>query len=43
MQLHDQFEQITDIVFDDLKSNVALANKLFRFIPPKGVDVIGGS
>jgi outer membrane lipoprotein carrier protein len=43
MQLHDQFEQTTDIVFDNLKSNVSLANTLFEFVPPEGVDVLGGS
>lgn len=43
MQLHDQFEQTTDIVFDNLKSNTSLANSLFEFVPPEGVDVLGGS
>jgi outer membrane lipoprotein carrier protein len=43
MQLHDQFEQTTDIVFDNLKSNTSLANTLFEFVPPEGVDVLGGS
>lgn len=42
MQLHDQFEQTTDIVFDNLKSNTSLANTLFEFVPPEGVDVLGG-
>lgn len=43
MQLRDQFEQTTDIVFDNLKSNVSLAKELFEFIPPEGADVFGGS
>jgi len=43
MQLRDQFEQTTDIVFDDLKSNISLASPLFKFVPPEGVDVLGGS
>jgi outer membrane lipoprotein carrier protein len=43
MQLRDQFEQTTDIVFDNLKSNAKLASELFEFIPPEGVDVFGGS
>lgn len=43
LQLRDQFEQTTDIVFDDLQSNTKLAAELFEFIPPEGVDVFGGS
>ena len=43
LQLRDQFEQTTDIVFNNLKSNMHLDNKLFNFVPPEGVDVIGGS
>ena len=43
MQLHDQFEQVTDIVFDDRRSNDVLASELFDFVPPEGVDIFGGS
>jgi outer membrane lipoprotein carrier protein len=43
MQLYDQFEQTTDIVFDNLESNTKLAKELFEFIPPEGADVFGGS
>lgn len=42
MQLHDQFEQVTDIVFSDMKTNTKLDDKIFEFIPPEGVDVFGG-
>jgi len=42
MQLHDQFEQVTDIVFSDVKINKKLAKEIFEFIPPEGVDVFGG-
>lgn len=42
MQLRDQFEQTTDIVFDSLHTNADLASGLFVFTPPKGVDVFGG-
>ena len=42
MQLHDQFEQVTDIVFSDIKTNKDLAKEIFEFIPPEGVDVFGG-
>jgi outer membrane lipoprotein carrier protein len=43
MQLMDQFEQTTDIVFGELELNKKLASKLFEFTPPEGVDVFGGS
>lgn len=42
MQLHDQFEQVTDIVFSDINTNTKLADDIFEFIPPEGVDVFGG-
>ncbi|RKZ56033.1 MAG: outer membrane lipoprotein carrier protein LolA [Gammaproteobacteria bacterium] len=42
MQLHDQFEQVTDIVFSDVSTNTQLAEEVFEFIPPEGVDVFGG-
>jgi len=42
MQLHDQFEQVTDIVFSDIDTNKKLAREIFEFIPPEGVDVFGG-
>ena len=42
MQLHDQFRQVTDIVFSDITANTGLSEKLFRFVPPAGVDVFGG-
>ncbi len=42
MQLHDQFEQVTDIVFSEIKTNKKLAKEIFEFIPPEGVDVFGG-
>jgi outer membrane lipoprotein carrier protein len=42
MQLHDQFEQVTDIVFSEITINLELAKEIFQFIPPEGVDVFGG-
>ncbi|HHJ34787.1 MAG TPA: outer membrane lipoprotein chaperone LolA [Gammaproteobacteria bacterium] len=42
MQLHDQFEQVTDIVFSDISTNTKLSEDIFEFIPPEGVDVFGG-
>ena len=43
MQLRDQFEQTTDIVFVKLELNKKLSSDLFKFTPPEGVDVYGGS
>ena len=43
MQLRDQFDQTTDIVFLKLELNKALDSELFEFTPPEGVDVYGGS
>lgn len=42
MQLHDQFEQVTDIVFSNIVTNAKLDSDTFRFVPPEGVDVFGG-
>ncbi|MBT8119450.1 MAG: outer membrane lipoprotein chaperone LolA [Gammaproteobacteria bacterium] len=42
MQLHDQFEQVTDIVFSNIHTNKKLSQEIFEFIPPEGVDVFGG-
>ena len=42
MQLHDQFEQVTDILFSEITTNTKLAKEIFEFIPPEGVDVFGG-
>ncbi len=42
MQLHDQFEQVTDIVFSEITANIKLPKEIFEFIPPEGVDVFGG-
>ena len=43
LQLLDQFEQTTNIIFTELKTNTKLDIKLFEFKPPEGVDVYGGS
>ena len=43
LQLHDQFEQTTVILFTELQSNPELDAELFEFTPPEGVDVFGGS
>ncbi len=43
LQLHDQFDQTTQIFFSELRSNPALEPAVFEFTPPEGVDVFGGS
>lgn len=40
MELHDQFNQISRIVFDNLAVNPSLDKKLFQFSPPSYVDII---
>ena len=40
MTLKDSFEQLTTIVFSDLKLNADIADSLFNFVPPDGIDVI---
>ena len=40
MELRDQFGQVTVITFADVERNPRLAADVFRFTPPKGVDVI---
>lgn len=42
MQVVDQLGQRTEIAFTGLKRNPALPAATFRYVPPKGVDVIGG-
>ncbi|TJZ73854.1 outer membrane lipoprotein chaperone LolA [Chitiniphilus eburneus] len=40
MELIDRFEQLTRIRFDNVKRNTRLDPTLFRFTPPKDVDVV---
>lgn len=40
MELKDNFGQVSYLKFSDLKTNSKLKSDLFRFAPPKGVDVI---
>ena len=42
LQLQDTLGQISIVVFNNVTVNSKLANSLFKFIPPKGVDVIRG-
>lgn len=41
MELHDSFGQITLLRFTRFEPNPALPAETFRFVPPKGADVIG--
>jgi len=41
MELLDKLGQGTEIEFGKLRRNPVLDEKLFRFVPPKGADVIG--
>lgn len=41
LELIDSFGQTTRITLSKTKENVTVKNKLFNFIPPKGVDVVG--
>ncbi|MDZ4202105.1 MAG: outer membrane lipoprotein chaperone LolA [Gallionella sp.] len=41
MELNDAFGHKTVLRFTDLKRNPPLAPSLFKFVPPKGVDVLG--
>ena len=40
MELRDQFGQVTVIKFAGVERNPKLSPELFRFVPPKGADVI---
>lgn len=41
MELVDKLGQATQIEFGKLRRNPTLDERLFRFVPPKGADVIG--
>lgn len=41
MELNDQFGHKTVLRFSGLKRNPQLAPSLFKFVPPKGADVLG--
>jgi len=41
MEVQDSFGQTTTLLFTEFRSNPALARDTFRFVPPKGADVIG--
>lgn len=41
MELVDGFEQVTRLLFSNVKSGIKLPADSFVFVPPNGVDVIG--
>jgi outer membrane lipoprotein carrier protein len=41
MELYDAFGHHTVLRFSEMKRNPALAAKIFHFVPPEGVDVLG--
>ncbi len=41
MEVRDGFGQVTRLHFSNIRRNPTLPAELFRFTPPKGVDVIG--
>lgn len=41
MEMHDNFGQTTRLEFNNVKKNPVLAKNRFKFVPPKGIDVIG--
>ncbi|MDN0075637.1 outer membrane lipoprotein chaperone LolA [Crenobacter sp. SG2303] len=40
MELTDNFGNLTKLSFSDMKKNPAIAAEHFRFVPPKGADVM---
>lgn len=42
MRLRDNLNQLTTIQFDRVQNNVAIEPARFDFVPPAGVDVVGG-
>ena len=43
MDLFDQFGQQTSIRFQHVEINPVIDNQIYEFVPPEGVDVIGGT
>lgn len=41
MELVDGFGQLTTLAFPDMQVNVDVPEGSFKFVPPKGVDIIG--
>ncbi|NWG31401.1 MAG: outer membrane lipoprotein chaperone LolA [Rhodocyclaceae bacterium] len=41
MEVQDNFGQTTTLLFTELQPNPSLPKDVFRFVPPKGADVVG--
>lgn len=41
MELHDTFGHRTMLRFSEFKNNPSLSSQVFKFVPPKGADVLG--
>lgn len=41
MEVRDNFGQTTTLLFTEFQPNPVLAKDAFRFVPPKGADVVG--
>lgn len=41
MEVQDNFGQTTTLLFTEFQPNRALPKEAFRFVPPKGADVVG--
>lgn len=41
MEVRDNFGQVTTLVMSQFETNVTLPADVFRFVPPKGADVVG--
>jgi outer membrane lipoprotein carrier protein len=41
MEVQDNFGQTTTLLFTEFQPNPVLPKEAFRFVPPKGADVIG--
>jgi len=40
MRFHDPLGGVSEVEFGDVRTNLPLDGKLFRFDPPKGTEVI---
>ena len=41
MELHDSFGHKTSLRFTNMQRNPTLSTQLFKFVPPKGADILG--
>jgi outer membrane lipoprotein carrier protein len=41
MEVRDNFGQVTTLLFTEFQPNPVLARDTFRFVPPKGADIVG--